>query len=199
MSKNNKNLELARYVLEKGTCLCGTGLSKIDSATFFIDLIKQDIGVFEREIKEFVELLESLEIIDNVEYIDACLVNPEISGNAYNCEINVPKMKEFIISGAGDRTVFDEISSQIIFKLKKLSIPKNSKQFYFCKKMYEHEINKWVSWDEIYDEMSGTDEAPKGAWKIIYDVMSELNKKVYKELGIKKLFDYNKHEFLRTI
>lgn len=198
MSKNNKNLELARYVLENGACLCGTDLVKVDSATFFIDLIKQDIGVFEREIKEFVELLESLGIIDNVRYVDACQINEEISGNAYECEMNVSKMKEFIKSGAGDRTVFDEISSQIIFKLKKLSIPKNSKQFCFCKKIYEHEINEWISWDEIYDEMSGTDEAPKGAWKIVYDVMSELNKKADNELSIKKLFDYNKHEFLRT-
>jgi hypothetical protein len=198
MPQNDKNLKLAEYVLERGTCLCGTDLSQIDSATFFIDPIKQDIGMFEKEIKEFVELLESLEIIDNVRYVNACEINEEISGNAYECEVNVQKMKEFIKNGAGDRTVFDEISSQIIFKLKKLSIPKNSKQFYFCKKMYEHEINEWISWDEIYDEMSGTDNAPKGAWKITYDAMSELNKKVDKELGIKKLFDYNKHEFLRT-
>lgn len=198
MPQNDKNLKLAEYVLERGTCLCGTDLSQIDFATFFIDQIKQDIGMFEREIREFIELLESLGIIDNVRYIDASEINEEISGNAYECEMNVLKMKEFIKSGAGDKTVFDEVNSRIIFKIKKLSIPKNSKQFYFCKKMYEHEINEWISWDEIYEEMSGTDDAPKGAWKIIYDVMSELNKKVDKELGIKKLFDYNKHEFLRT-
>ena len=94
--KNDKNLELANFVLNNCTCALGTDLLKIDFATFFIDSMKQELGMFEREIEEFVELLGSLEIIDEVRYIDAASINPEMTGKAYECEMNILRMKEFI-------------------------------------------------------------------------------------------------------
>lgn len=202
--KNKGNLKLAQYVLEKGTDLFGIeAFTKIDSATFFIDNIKQDLGIFEKEIREFIDLLEELRIADKVRYISADAINPELTGFAFECEMDIPKMKEFIKRGAGeDITIFDQTESRIIFGLNEIRIPRDTGQFYFCKKMYEYPTNQWVSWDLIYCEAQGLKEIQqvpeKGKWRIIYDAMAEINKKAQEKLGIKELFQYNKHEFLRT-
>lgn len=200
------NLQLAQFVLEKGTDLAGIFgdiAPKIDSATFFIDPIKQELGIFENKIKQFVDLLENLRIIDKVHYVEACTVNPEITGFAFECEMDIPKMKEFIKRGAGDVTLFDTTESQITYGLSEVKIPRDTGQFYFCKKMYEYPTNQWVSWDLIYSEAQGLKEIQqvpeKGKWKIVYDTMTEINKKAKEQLGIDGLFQYNKHEFLRTM
>jgi hypothetical protein len=195
--KNKRNLELAQFVLEKGTNFCGADFTKIDSATFFIDNIKQKLGIFEKEIKEFIDLLERLRIVDKVSYVSAYAINPEMTGFAFECEMDIPKMKEFIKRGAGESTIFDQIKSQIILGHKELHIPRNTNQFYFCKIMYEHPINEWVEWDEIYEEMQGDLET--GTWKKVYDVMIEVNKKAKLELNINEFFKYENHQFLRTI
>jgi hypothetical protein len=200
------NLQLAQFVLEKGTALAGIFgdiAPKIDSATFFIDPIKEELGIFENEIKGFVDLLESLRIIDKVHYGEAHTINPQMTGFAFDCEMDVPKMREFIKRGAGDSTIFDPTESQITFGLNEVKIPRDTGQFYFCKKMYEFPTDQWVSWDLIYSEAQGLKEIQqipqKGEWKKVYDTMTEINKKAQDRLGIKELFQYNKHEFLRTI
>lgn len=203
---SNTNLQLAQFVLEKGTDLAGIFgdiAPKIDSATFFIDPIKQELGIFENEIKQFIDLLESLRIIDKVHYVEAYTINPEMTGFAFECEMDIPKMKEFIKRGAGDVTLFDTTESQITYGLSEVKIPRDTGQFYFCKKMYEYPTDQWVSWDLIYSEAQGLKEIQqvpeKGKWKIVYDTMTEINKKAKEQLGIDGLFQYNKHEFLRTI
>lgn len=200
----NKNLELAQFVLEKGTYFLGTDISKIDTANFFIDNIKQELGIFEEEIKEFVDLLEKLKIISSVSYVPADTINSELTGFSYECEMNIPKMKEFIEHGAGGATIFDPVKSCIYFGFNELKIPRDTDQYYFCKTMYENESNKWVSWDMIYDEMQDPNDDPdkelkNKRWKNVYDTMSEINKKASKILNINKLFKYEKREFLRTI
>ncbi|MFA5232734.1 MAG: hypothetical protein WC410_03650 [Candidatus Paceibacterota bacterium] len=199
----NTNLKLAQYVLEKGTSFCGVDFAKIDTATFFIEHIKEELGIFEKEIREFIDLLERLRIVDKVTYVDASTINPEITGFAYECEMNIPKMKEFIERGAGEATVFDPIKSTLTFKSKEFSVPRDTDQFEFCKKMYEYPTDQWVSWDLIYSEAKGLKTIQtipeKGKWKVVYDTMIEINKKAKEKLGIVKLFKYNKHEFLRTI
>jgi hypothetical protein len=201
--KNKGNLKLAQYVLEKGTDLFGIeAFTKIDSATFFIDNIKQDLGIFEKEIREFIDLLEELRIVDKVRYISADAINPELTGFAFDCEMDIPKMKEFVKRGAGEITIFDPVESRIVFSLSELRISRDTGQFYFCKKMYEYPTDQWVSWDLIYSEAQGLKliqmEPGKEKWKVIYDTMTEINNKAKTKLGINDLFKYNKHEFLRT-
>lgn len=201
----NTNLQLARYAFEICTDLAGTfgaDAARIDTAVFFVNDIKQEFGIFEKEIREFIDLLEKLRVVDNVAYIDATAVNPEKTGFAYECEMDTKKMEEFINRGAGEATVFDPVKSRITFEFKELQIPRDTDQFEFCKKMYEYPADQWVSWDLIYSEAKGLKtiqiDPGKEKWKVVYDTMTEINKKAKEKLGIERLFKYDKHEFLRT-
>lgn len=93
----NLNQKLAQYVLDIGTYSFGISEEwKLDSMTFFIDEIKQKFGIFEKEIKDFVELLAENNIINHVSYVQAHTINPKFSGYAYECEVSIPRLKEFI-------------------------------------------------------------------------------------------------------
>jgi hypothetical protein len=91
--------KIAQFVLDTGTYTLGIGYNGIDSATFFIDSIKHEFGIFDNEIKEFIDLLEELRIIDHVCYIKASEINSSLSGFAYDAEVSIPRLKDFIKNG----------------------------------------------------------------------------------------------------
>lgn len=198
--KLDKNIEFSQYILDECTIFFGIeSMSKVDSATLEIKKAKRILGVFEIEIKEFLHFLEKLNIINKLIYVEYG------DESSWEFDINVAKMKDFIQQGAGSKTVFDSLNSHIYFNLEELSIPRDTDQFYFCKKMYEYQTKQWVSWDEIYEEMKGVKsdnfmtKTEKYFWKIVYDTMTEINKKAKDKLKIEELFKYEKHEFMRTI
>lgn len=101
--KMTQDQEIAQYVLDTGTFSFGElEEMKIDTATFFIDDIKQKFGIFENDIKKLVVLLGGLEIIHEVRYVEASKINPEVSGYAFDSEVSIPRLKDFIKHGAGE-------------------------------------------------------------------------------------------------
>jgi len=94
---------MAQFVWDTGTYTRDTIDTNIDRAIFFIDSIKEKFGVFEKDIKEFVDLLKELEIINNVSYGESDTMDPEfytgMSGFAYDAEVSIPRLKDFIKHG----------------------------------------------------------------------------------------------------
>jgi len=93
-----------------------------------------------------------------------------------------------------DSPIFNEDLSVIEFRGEWLRIVRNSKQFYFCKTMFNLKANKYYSWDEIAETMGTSLE--KGAWKRINDYQRQINKNCV-EKGLPKLFKYENKEIKR--
>jgi hypothetical protein len=91
--------DIAQYVLDTGSYTFGIGYNGIDSLTIFINSVKEKFGIFDREVKEFVDFLENKNIIDKVFYIEANAINPQIDGFAYDCEVSIQRIKSFIKNG----------------------------------------------------------------------------------------------------
>ena len=197
----SKNAELAQFVLDKFSYSLGglLDLGKMEKINILTEPIKQEFGFFDKEILDFINLLKNQHIVDAVVYQRIPLpADPDVLDFAYTCEVNISKLKDFIKKESQNNTVFDPVKSCIVYKLAELNIPKNSKQFYFCKKVYEYPVNEPVSWDVIYADMEGV-MPEKEKWKVVYDAMTEINKKVRDKWSIDGLFKYERHEFLRTI
>jgi hypothetical protein len=81
-----------------------------------------------------------------------------------------------------DEKAILEIGSQ------KCQIPPYKNEHYLCRAMYEHAVNEPIDWSAIYEKMTGYYEVFYGKppetrenWRLVYDAMEALNKRV-KEL-----------------
>jgi len=102
------NQKLAQYVLDNCTFvyeIVGDHI-KIDTAWVFVEKIKTKFDVLDKEIGEFVYLLRDLNIVDKISYVSADTLKAGMSGYAYDCEVSIPRLKDFI------RQKTDDVPSQ---------------------------------------------------------------------------------------
>lgn len=60
----------------------------------------------------------------------------------------------------------------------RIQLPPNRGEHVFCRVMFKHPINIPVSWDEIYEEISGEKDFDKSGKRKIYDLARSVSKKI---------------------
>jgi hypothetical protein len=80
---------------------------------------------------------------------------------------------------------FDDDKATIIIGKQNVALPAYKNEHYLCRAMYEYGVNEVVDWSLIYQKMTGYYEASYGKpqnsrenWRIVYDAMNALNKRV---------------------
>lgn len=104
------------------------------------------------------------------------------------------------------RTEFLDDKGIIRYGNKKCQLPPYKNEYFFCQAMYEFPINEPVDWSIIYEKITGyrTDifGKPKNTrenWRIVYDTMNRVNKRVREVLGIEKLFIWQEKTIRRAV
>jgi len=92
---------------------------------------------------------------------------------------------------------FSENSSEIAWNGIKISIPKDTDEFDFCKIMFELKPFQKISWDLVFEKIEESEpEGDKKEWHKIYNTMRRVNFKIHKETG-KNLFIINNKNICR--
>lgn len=80
---------------------------------------------------------------------------------------------------------YDDDKATLEIGNKKCQIPSYKNEHYLCRAMYEHGVNEVIDWSSVYQKMTGYYEAYYGKpqnsrehWRIVYDAMDALNKRV---------------------
>jgi len=126
--------------------------------------------------------------------------------NKSNFEKTIKKYRidefQFLVKG---KTEF--IDDEAIIKIgdKKCQLPPYKNEHFFCRALYEYPINEPVDWSIIYEKITGYWEKYFGKpknwrknWRIVYDTMKRVNKRVGEVLGIKELFKWKNKTIKRT-
>lgn len=79
--------------------------------------------------------------------------------------------------------------NEVVLKIEnqKCQLPPYKNEHYFCRAMYEYDVNEPVDWSIIYEKMTGYYENYYGKpqkirenWRLVYDTMAALNKRIKK-------------------
>jgi hypothetical protein len=114
------------------------------------------------------------------------------------------KIDKFQVSIEGKTEFIDD---EAIIKIgnKKCQLPPYKNEHFFCRAIYEFPVNEPVDWSIIYEKITGYEskyfKKPaniKENWRIVYDTMKRLNKRVEEVLGIKELFVWKNKTIRRT-
>jgi hypothetical protein len=75
----------------------------------------------------------------------------------------------------------------------------------FCKIMFKYEPNKPISWDVIWDEITGSSlirkkpEPTRENWQMVYDTMRRINKRIKQTLNVdENLFSWKEKQVIRN-
>ncbi|KKU19344.1 MAG: hypothetical protein UX30_C0014G0004 [Candidatus Saccharibacteria bacterium GW2011_GWA2_46_10] len=85
-------------------------------------------------------------------------------------------------------------------------LPPYKNEHYFCRSMYEHGVSEPIDWSVIYEKMTGYYEAFYGKpqrtrenWRLVYDAMEALNKRLKELTGTKdNLFSWQEKTIKRN-
>jgi len=89
---------------------------------------------------------------------------------------------------------------------KKCALPAYKNEHYFCQVMFEHKPKEPISWDIIYDRMTGNNitglgEKPKPIrknWQQVNDTMKRVNNRIKQMIGTNdKLFSWSERTIIR--
>ncbi|NQU99874.1 MAG: hypothetical protein HQ538_04000 [Parcubacteria group bacterium] len=97
-------------------------------------------------------------------------------------------------SYSSQKVKFDDNKSLLVYRDKKCKIPEHSKEYSFCKAMFDYAIEEIISWDIIAEEIDSQLFEKKNDTQIkkfLYDTASRINKRTEEDLSIKKLFNWN--------
>ncbi|TAK95809.1 hypothetical protein EPO05_03325 [Patescibacteria group bacterium] len=150
-----------------------------------------------------------IQIIQNI-FSDDIFVQPksvsggfEIEPTGFSIKILHPKFEKKIENLA--RTIpssnlsFDTNKSILYFFGAPIEIPAYKNEYYFCKIVFSHKKGELVSWDEIYEEMTGEEFFKKEEKfrKSVMDTMRLLNKRIKEKTKTEKLLFSRKNNMIR--
>jgi hypothetical protein len=95
-----------------------------------------------------------------------------------------------------DESKFVDDNNEALIKIGSIiiSLPPHENEHWLCKGVFKHAINEPVDWEELYEEMTGyykdffgKPQNKRQSWRIVYDAMRAVNKRV-KENSLDPLF-----------
>ena len=101
------------------------------------------------------------------------------------------QLQEYI--GKNFSSKFSDKTAIIQIGKEKIKLPLTKNEHCFCRVAFKYPIEELVDWSEIYLEMTGDEIdnlSQKDLWRVVYDAMESINKKVGKKLSM-KLFEWN--------
>ena len=112
---------------------------------------------------------------------------------------SVPKPK---INLSSQKIEFSNDKGVIKIGIENIQLPPYKNEHYFCRTMFKQPKNKFMSWDEIYQEITGEDPfnepLNKNGWRVVYDAMESLNKRIKKNINTdEKLFIWKEKMVMR--
>ena len=156
---------------------------------------------FKREHHGQLDFVEAILELRNKKLLNLNLIDIIYSNEEkLVIEANVTKTgKDLFIknkSTQDSKMFFDKNSSQIVFGEKICDIPKNTHQYFLCKKMFDEpfgtrvkeiDILALIDWDKYTDSTK----------RVVYDAMRAVNKRIDNKFGLKNFFEWrNNHVWI---
>lgn len=102
--------------------------------------------------------------------------------------------------------IFNDEEANLVVDGNVVPLPSFRNEHYLCRAMWRYPMDEFVSWDTIYQEISGYYEQQFGkpsskreTWRIVYDAMERLNKRINEVTGTKDdLFSWSEKTIKRN-